>query len=327
MAGRNITATMSLRSEPDSSPVHTTLPAGPWPAGPTHAYNRHLSPVDLAASQGSIFRRRFERPGNYLIRLRQSDFKLPDPIPSEPLTYDRSLSAANPGDSPLPPPPFLRRCLPDFAACDMSRCGDADRFDYHADGEDGEEGELAECHRCGGDPELLEPRAEMHRLPCGHLLCGACLHLTAINAVAAAHSDNPLVGRRIREAAGELGRLRRDLAPRETPRLRAVQEARMGRHRRELLELLGLSCCGVDMHIVEDWILCLDEWAARSLWAVTWRLFRGEGQYGVVRCAWRDCGAAIPSWCSFKAEDETRWYCVSCEGNSMCHGGGLAPAR
>lgn len=323
MAGLNTTY-MSLRSEPDFSTVETTLPAGPWPAGPTHAYKKPLSPVDLAATEGSIFRRRFERPGNYLIRLRQSDFKLPDPVvPNEPLTYDRKLSEANPGDSPLPPPPYLRRSLPDFASCGSSSCGDPDRLDYHANGDDVEEGELGLCHRCG----LLEPRAEMHHLPCGDLLCGACLHLVAINAVAAAHSSNPLVRRPIREAAGELGRLRRDLAPRGAPRLREMQERRMGRYRRELLRLLGLACCGEDVRLVQDWILCLDEWVARSLWAVTWRLFRGEGQYGVVWCAWRDCRAAIPAWCNFRAEGETRWYCVSCKGNSMSHGSGLAPAR
>lgn len=325
MAGPNTTY-MSLRSEPDSSPVQTDLSAGPWPAGPTHAYNRPLRPVDLAATQGSIFRRRFERPGNYLIRLRQSDFKLPDPIPKSPFTsgFDHSLHAANPAESPFPPPTSLLRCLPDFSACDFSRCPDTDRFDYHADGEDVEDGELAECHRCGD----LEPRAEMHRLPCGHLLCGADLHLVAINAVAAAHSDKPSVRRPIREASGELRRLRRDLAPREAPNLRAFQEARMGRYRTRLLELLGLSCCGEDMCLVEDWIYCLDEWVARSLWAVTWRLFRGEGQDGVVYCGWRDCRAAIPSWCSYEGMDgERRFYCVSCKGNSMYHSGCLGPAR
>lgn len=325
MAGPN-TSNMSLRNraEPDS-PIETYLPARPWPAGPTHVYNKQLSPVDLAAGEGSIFRRRFDRPGNYLARLGQSDFKLPDPTPNGPLTYDPRLEPVNPADTPLPPPTALRLCLPDFASCGRPSCSHADRFDYHANGDDVEEGELGECHRCS----VLELRAEIHPLPCGHLLCSSCLSLVAINAVATAHSDNHLVRRPIREAAGELGRLRRDLAPPGMRALRATQEARMARYRARLLEHLGLSCCGRDMHLVEDWILCLDQWVARRLWAVTWRLFRGEGQYGVMWCGWRDCRAAIPSWCSYRNDDgERRWYCVACKGNSMCHGQGfLGPAR
>lgn len=324
MAGPNTRCTMSLRGEPNS-PVQTYLTAGPWPAGPTEAYNKPLGTVDLVAGKGSIFRRRFERPGNYLLRLRQSEFKLPEPTPNEPLTFRHSMDAANPGDSPLPPPTALRLCLPDFKACRVYRCDDDDLADYHANGDDVEDGEFSLCHKC----EFFEPRAEMHPLPCAHFLCPACLSLTAINAIAAAHSDDRLLRRSIRETAGELGRLRRDLAPAGAPRLRAAQESRMRLYEKELLGHLGLSCCGQDMRLVEDWILCLDEWVARSLWAVTWRLFRGEGMLGVIYCGWRDCRAAIPAWCCYENdEDERRWFCVACKGNSQCNSQGkLAPAR
>lgn len=328
MAGPNTTSNMSLRGEPDSL-VQTDLPAGPWPAGPTHVYNKRLAAVDLAAGKQSIFRRRFNRPGNYLIRLRQADFKPPltTTTTNDPYTtYNYEMATANPADSPLPPPSPLRRCLPDFAACDISRCADADRLDHHARGEDIEPGELGECARCGGP----EARAEMHRVPCGHLLCGPCLSLTAMNAVSLAHSGDPVVYRPIREAAHELERLR-DLAPEEggMPRLRASQERRIARCRRELLAHLGLSCCGEDMCLVEDWLPCLDEWVARSLWALTWIIFRGDGHYWALRCGWRDCGAAIPVWCSYlnEEEDEMRFHCVACKGNSMWHSRVLGPAR
>lgn len=322
---------MSLRREPDEFPVEITIPVGPWPAGPAEEWDKKLSPVDLAAKRGSVHQRRFDRPGNYLIRLRQSDFKLPDPVENEPLTYDRRKDADHPADSPLPPPTAIRLCLPDFASCDSSRCADLGRFDYHANGDDVEEGELGECHKCGG-PDLLAPRAELHPLPCGHMLCSTCLSVAAISAVSLAHCKNPVVHKAIRDAAEELGLLRREreLGPGRlmTPRRLAEQEARMDELRAQLLEELGLSCCGVDMHLSEDWYLCLEEWLARSLWAVTWRFFRGEGQVGVVRCSWRDCRAAIPPWCSWlNSKDELRWHCVSCRGNSMRQSGGLAPAR
>lgn len=324
MAEPNTTSNMSLRGEPHS-PVKTYLTAGPWPAGPTKAYNKPLGVVDLVAGKGSIFRRRFERSGNYLIRLRQPDFKLPQPTPNEPLTFNDTMDEANPGDSPLPPPTALRQCLPDFKACGVYHCDDDELADYHANGDDVEDGEFSLCRKC----EYSEPRAEMHPLPCAHLLCPACLSLTAINAIAAAHSDDPVLRRSIREAAGELSRLRRDLAPAGAPGLRAAQEARMRRYEKELLGHLGLSCCGQDMRLLDDWILCLDEWVARSLWAVTWRLFRGEGQLGALYCGWRDCGAAIPAWCRWENDEgEWRWYCVACRGNSQSNSQGhLVPAR
>lgn len=324
MARPNATSNMSLRGEPHS-PVETYLAAGPWPAGPTKAYNKPLGTVDLVAGKGSIFRRRFERPGNYLLRLRQSDFTLPEPTSNEPLTFSDTTDAANPGDSPLPPPTVLLNCLPDFKACGVYHCDDDEVADYHVKGDDVEEDEFSLCRKCG----YLEPRTEMHPLPCAHLLCPACLSLTAINAIAAAHSDDEVLSRSIREAAGELGRLRRDLAPVGAPRLRASQESRIRRYEGELLGHLGLSCCEKDMRLVEDFILCLDEWVARSLWAVTWRLFRGEGQLGALYCGWRDCEVAIPAWCCWENDEgEWRWYCPSCNGNSMSNGQGhLAPAR
>lgn len=321
--------TMSPRAE-SNSPVETTLWAGPWPAEPTSLYLEPLDALDLAAPEGSIFRRRFDRPGNSLVRERQALFRLPDDVPNEPLTYNTEMDAANPAEPPLPPSPTLLARLPDFAACSTIRCGDPERRGYHVEDleEDAEEGEVGECHKCGG-PGRLELVARMHRLPCGHLLCGACLSLVAITALTRAHSGDSLVRRPIREAAEELGRLRRGLVPGVgASLLRASQQARMLSYRRRLLDLLGLSCCNRDTYIVEDWILCLDEWVARSLWSTMWRLFHCEGQVSIMWCGWRDCRAVIPTWCSYLNErGSRRWYCVSCQGNSRYYYGLLAPAR
>lgn len=331
MAGSsNIPTTTAPRAE-SNSPVETTFWTGPWPAEPTSPYVEPLDALDLATPEGSIFRRRFDRPGNSLIRERQALFRLPDDVPNEPLTYNTEMDAAHPAEPPISPPPSLLACLPDFAECSTIRCGDPDRLNYHVEDleEEIEQGEVSECHKCGG-PGRVELVAHMHRLPCGHRLCGACLSLVAITALARAHSGDSLVRRPIREAAAELGRLRRDLPPGTGPSLlRATQQARMLSYRRRLLELLGLSCCGRDMYIWEDWILCLDEWVARSLWATTWRLFQGEGRDSVMWCGWRDCRAVIPTWCSYLTDKGSRrWYCVSCQGNSRYYGQGLlAPAR
>ncbi|KAH8779817.1 hypothetical protein F5883DRAFT_359079, partial [Diaporthe sp. PMI_573] len=226
------------------------------------------------------------------------------------------------GSPPLAPPATLLACLPDFSACSGTRCGSPGRLDYHVNGEeldlgrDGAEGKdgWGCCHLCGD----MEPRRAMHKLPCGHLICSVDLEDIARNAVETAHGDDdPVVRRAIDEAAFELGQLKRYLAPRETmPDIREYQEERMAHFRKELLDLLGLSCCGKDMNLVQDWLLCLDERLARKLWAVTWRLFRGGGMDRTMYCGW--CDAAIPLWCSYNGWDgDRRWYCVACEGNSM----------
>ncbi|KAJ0123858.1 hypothetical protein J7T55_012329 [Diaporthe amygdali] len=280
-----------------------------------------LAAVNLCAGEGSISQRRSGMPDNSTARGHQAELKLSDNAPpTEPLTYSRSLEEANPGDSPLPPPAALLRALPDFSACKPDECGG---YYDHSDLDDQQNSSLVDCRKCGN----LEPQASMHRLPCGHQLCNTCLSITAINATAQAHCTEPCVAWRIGEVAGELGRLRRDLVPRDMTRLRVFQEARMGRYRRELLELLGLSCCGLDMKLLERFMPCLDEWVARSLWAATWELFRGAGQEGTMRCGWHDCGAAVPIWCTFEMEHERRWHCPACGGNSMRHSQRLGPAR
>lgn len=331
MAGSStIPTTMAPRAE-SNSPVETTLWTGPWPAEPSDPYLRPLDALDLATPEGSIFRRRFARPGNMLIRERQALFRLPDDVPNEPLTYNTEMDAAHPAEPPMPPPSELLDRLPDFAECSTIRCGDPDRLSYHVEDLEGEveEGEVAECHKCGG-PGRVELVAHMHELPCGHRLCGACLSLVAITALARAHSADSLVRRPINELSAELGRLRRALASRMGPSLtQAPEQEMMLSYRRRLTDLLGLSCCHLNMYIVEDWILCLDEWVARSLWATTWRLFQGEGRNSIMFCGWRDCRGVVPTWCSYPTDKGgLRWYCVSCQGNSMYYGQGLlVPAR
>ncbi|KAL1863048.1 Dihydroorotate dehydrogenase (quinone), mitochondrial [Diaporthe australafricana] len=305
---------MSLRGGP-GSPVQTEIQAGPFPAGPTHKNVVLLNARDICAGDGSIFRRRFDRPGNSMIRNHQAEFRLPPHIPNQPPAYSLSSDKANPGDSPLHPPTALLDRLPNFAACDPDKCGN---HDNSADGDT-----PAECHKCG----TSEPLRSMHRLPCGHHLCSADLTLTAINAAARADSAEPQVMDPLMDAVLELGLLRRDLAPVEVPHVRAAQEARMHVHRTAVLEVLGLACCGTDMQLVQDWVLCLDEWAARGLEAATRGLLQGEEGRNSARCGWPDCEELIPTWCTYLRDGEIGWYCVACGGNSKWQSQALGPAR
>ncbi|KAI3400719.1 hypothetical protein diail_1928 [Diaporthe ilicicola] len=187
------------------------------------------------------------------------------------------------GDSPLPPPTAVLSALPNFAACNPDNCDN-----HQGPGEDGDA--LVECHKCG----TIEPRRVLHRLPCGHRICNADLSLTAINAVARAHSTDTQVQQPIRDAAEELSWLRHDLAPASVPQVRAAQEACIRRLAATILELLGLTCCGQDMRVLDRWMFCLDGWVARALWAATQDLLHGRGSDSQVCCGWQDCQEAIP---------------------------------
>lgn len=314
MAGPRNTSNMSLRGD-STSPVEMSVEAGLFPARPTHNHVVSLASIDICAGDGSIVHRRFDRPGNSMIRHHQAEFRLPAHTPNEPPAYSLGRDEANPGDSPLHPPTALLSRLPNFAACNPDGCGN------HGNSADGKT--LVECHRCG----TSEPRGSMHRLPCGHHLCSADLTLTAINAVARANSAEPQIMDPLTDAVLGLGLLRRGLAPAEVPHVRALQEARMRGHKAVLLEVLGLACCGRDMRLVEDWVLCLDGWAARGLWVATWGLLHGEEGENAVRCGWPDCEELIPLWCTYLRDGEFRWYCVACGGNSKWQSQALGPAR
>lgn len=344
MAGLNHRSTnMSLRTTNPSRIVQTDIIAGPWPSGPTNPNHEppYLDDVDWAADKTTLFGRRAARPGlPFLNRPRQTAFLPPIFIPNSPLDENTTLAIspgkshsttrrANPGDSPVPPPSAVLRCLPDFGHCFSHLCGHPARASRHLllRGADdvapgGADKFGSYCDMC--PPGTLGLCRAMHELPCGHMICSAHLAAAAENAVDTAKSQVPQIRENLRDAAGELAWLRRDLVPAETaPRLRASQEARMAYWRRLLVGMLGLGCgvCGADMFVVEeDFILCLDEWLARQLWVVTWALLGGGGvgEGRAVRCGWGDCGAAIPAWCGYTGETgESFFYCVACEGNSQ----------
>lgn len=347
MAGLNTTTStnMSLRPTNPNPIVQTDIPAGPWPYNPKHEVPC-LDEVDWASDEPlSLYSRRADRPGNvFLNRTRQASFLPPIFIPNSPLDEIATLAVspgknhsttrrANPGGSPIPPPSAVLRCLPDFGRCFSHLCGHPSRAEDHyllgaADDEDLDTG--AHCHKC--DKGTAGLRRGMHELPCGHTICPTHLNAAATRAVETARTSHPpQIRENLLSASRELARLRRDLVPRETaPQFRASQEKRILYWRRQLLSVLGLGCgvCGHDMWVVEDWISCLDEWVARQLWAVCWRLFEGADAPAVA-CGWADCGAAIPAWCSYRGGlGEQVFYCVACEGNSVwLESKGVYPTR
>ncbi|KAK2067051.1 hypothetical protein P8C59_000819 [Phyllachora maydis] len=174
------------------------------------------------------------------------------------------------------------------------------------------------CRDCS---QPLGPRA-WHMLPCGHLLCGACLskvasglpdaigaHVDALDQMLAIYEPGldaalPAHARRGgRLTAADLGVLRAD----------AAASARA---------LVGLACCGVDFAATaRRFAGCLDVAAARHLRAAcAWLVTPPSGR---LVCAWPDCGAFLSDGNCFPADPrvalgdgEERWHCFACGGNS-----------
>jgi len=176
------------------------------------------------------------------------------------------------------------------------------------------------CRGCGDDL----PTVAMHLLPCGHSLCRLCLEdVVLVHATRSIRNGGALIRACIVQAhawhdraialqhsadANDSEKSNKKYEKQASEALKTAHDAW-----NEALELAGQTCCGVDMELGQ-WVGCMEPRTARLYFVVREALAAREWW----RCGWPDCGELIGPRCAWMArEEDPRWYCVRCGGNSQ----------
>ena len=242
------------------------------------------------------------------------------------------------GDAPLPPPRSITRRIPPFHRHGAHNCGqhqhepNLKNAEASANGRDNRTARPsaiappAPCSRC----EATVAAGELHDLPCGHLLCRACLVVRATNTISLVEDgawhiemDKRLaayasLGRRIRIMSMQRHGGETDAAERE-----GYYQRRRLKLRLEVLALAGMVCCGRPMRLGR-FAACLPRDVSACYWiCVQWL---AEAPAARRLCGWPDCARLLPQSCQYRsprggnADGLDRYYCPHCGGNSMAKG-------
>ncbi|KUI54169.1 hypothetical protein VP1G_01653 [Cytospora mali] len=312
---------MAFRTEQDSL-IKTTVLAYQLKDGSSHE-PFWIQPLEWCTG---IFRRRFDRPGNSLIRHNQITETIPMPQPLFAVSRISGGSQNRFEDDPLPPPPRIQSMFPDFDACVPDKCGNHVLPKVHPD-------TLVDCYKCNGTFAVKS----LHALPCGHYVCRKDLGQLAMNAFAVIQDGCTRIFTQetlseLWQMKGQLTQLVRQGADAATLQ---IQQRRTRNHMVFVRHEVGLVCCGRDTNLLETHIRCLEPRMARGLWTV--EMFLSANPYIFSRrCGWPDCEHYVPPQCIWfdgRMGDglAERWHCVICGGNSKRQSNnehnGLQPAR
>jgi hypothetical protein len=229
-------------------------------------------------------------------------------------------------EDPLPPPSSVAEAVPLFHQHGWQNCGnhthdlDNSKCTSRRDKNSTAAASDLACSSCHATATL----GQLHDLPCGDLICRDCLVLRAFTV-----KHNLDVNRdEIDEKRAQMRAIQVDLS--NTPSTNVREKRRLHRRHshlwRSILHLAGLTCCGVNMRLTR-FISCLGSPVSRALWlAVQWI---ADGPKARRACGWPDCRAYVPACCRYAVRDAYpfRWYCVTCEGNSMDCGAELRAAQ
>lgn len=227
-------------------------------------------------------------------------------------------------DGPLPPPASIAGAIPPFHLHRERNCGDHRHGPENPNftkylqrqGRRDESAWVLPCSSC----HARVTRNQLHDLPCGDMICRDCLAATALTAKHRIERNRS----QIRDARALMARIEHRLCergPGQVPgRDRKTHLRRHAQLQKAVVEWAGLACCGVDMRL-DRFLACLGPGpdASRDLWlAIHWLRDPPAAQRA---CAWPDCGAYLPVCCGYYAGPRgaggRRYYCVTCQGNSM----------
>ncbi|KAL2022634.1 hypothetical protein VTK56DRAFT_4978 [Thermocarpiscus australiensis] len=231
-------------------------------------------------------------------------------------------------DDALPPPDSVAKRIPPFHLHGEGNCGDH----RHGIGDRNVTGQVTRpwlqlsktegkkqlnkrnwaCSKCLTHATLNQ----LHDLPCGDRICRGCLEAAASKVTRNIENQNQLP--KIQESLARIAQYKRCLLknPDMDNRERNMLIRGQAHHKRTVLKLAGLSCCGTDMQLLR-FMACMSPKTSRDLWlAYNWLNDPARCRRA---CGWPDCGAYVPVCCSYSLpwEPGRRFYCVSCKGNSM----------
>ncbi|KAK4119421.1 hypothetical protein N657DRAFT_659052 [Parathielavia appendiculata] len=225
-------------------------------------------------------------------------------------------------DAPLPPPAEVKDSIPPFHLHGERNCGDhvhdPNSPSYFVrylalHGRDLSSSWTMSCTNCHARTTLNR----LHDLPCGDLICRGCLLVKVLT-----------VKLSIERNRDKLHDVRMQLVdnhnalfypPSEQPlnaRDKRMLLRRDAQLRQSMARLAGFTCCGTNMQLGR-FLACMGATASRELWlAMRWM---ADDPKAHRACAWPDCGAYLPVCCRYVVPGEAgrRWYCVTCQGNSM----------
>jgi len=253
-------------------------------------------------------------------------------------------------NAPISPPKDVKACIPDFPKFGLHNCGNhrynTENKNIHIYFQRFQRSVLrGQPRNLSGSIELactkcntLTPLSHLHDLPCGDLVCLVCLR----RLIARVHANIAQNWRAIRHTRNQIDQLERQLHdaeiggdPEETPSNGRAKKRRLSwpkisaftniRHEnlekecfnlsKRLLELAGLTCCGVSMRLGRL-LACLPPETARDLWLIF--QWVQDPPYRQRVCAWPDCGAYIAACCRWDVgASGYRYHCVVCQGNSQ----------
>ncbi|TPX14080.1 uncharacterized protein E0L32_000474 [Thyridium curvatum] len=242
-----------------------------------------------------------------------------------------------PNQDPLPPPFDVAEKLPVFTSCGANMS-----CSHELSGRDREildRGPAAAVdvyrapHWPCRDCRAPLPQGGVHVLPCGHVLCRACLVAAARAVSTTVRACKQEIGRwiRLREAAGlakpdSVPALDAAAAVAGGPMMPQPQQVADGRALDRVFDeandvafrVAGSTCCGRRFDL-RDHLECLEERAARALWRDMEYLRSNSLDWVGGFCGWVDCGSFVP----VKFHYEHPWegvhvmHCLVCKGNSV----------
>ncbi|KAK4096998.1 hypothetical protein N658DRAFT_434922 [Parathielavia hyrcaniae] len=224
-------------------------------------------------------------------------------------------------DASQPPPAEVKGTIPPFHLHGERNCGDhvhdpkashiARYLARHGGNRDPSSAWNLPCTNCHARTTLNQ----LHDLPCGDLICRDCLLVKALTAKLSIERNHA----KLHDVRVQLVENHNAFFYPPSPlsaRDKRMLLRRNAQLKRSMARLAGFTCCGADMQLGR-FLPYMGAAASRELWlAIRWM---SDDPRGHRACAWPDCGAYLPMCCRYVVPGEAgrRWYCVTCQGNSM----------
>jgi len=212
-------------------------------------------------------------------------------------------------DQPLPPPPTRDVVLQAFRECGAGNCGS------HSPPAGPPSALVRRCS--GRGCNKVHPPGALHRLPCGHDLCRACLGRIALEARALMTRTWQDALRPVRDEICALRRQSDEARPGDNPSRRKLR-ARADVLDRSVLRAAGMTCCGEPLRL-ERWAGCMEPAEARVWHVLTEVMLRPTSE--VYVCSWISCRALVPTVSRLVAGGRGSlapvrvYHCIACGRN------------